>query len=97
MRQVAYLRARSLTRWTFLLVKLKHTLQQHPQPRGREVQFREGALNRVDTPFLQATTFEHEHEHERQVRLSVAEDEVRYAGRRIQRDAEPCPKGGARL
>jgi hypothetical protein len=28
------------------------------------VQFREGASNRVDTPFLQATTFEHEHEHE---------------------------------
>jgi len=30
------------------------------QPRGRGVQFREGASNRVDTPFLQATTFEHE-------------------------------------
>ena len=28
------------------------------------VQFREGASNRVDTPFLQATGFEHEHEHE---------------------------------
>src|SRR5260221_1020795 len=26
------------------------------------VQFREGASNWVDTPFLQATTFEHEHE-----------------------------------
>jgi hypothetical protein len=25
----------------------------------------EGASNLVDTPFLQATTFEHEHEHER--------------------------------
>jgi hypothetical protein len=31
------------------------------QPAMR-VQFREGASNRVDTPFLQATTFEHEHE-----------------------------------
>src|SRR5258707_10344966 len=28
------------------------------------VQFRECASNWVDTPFLQATTFEHEHEHE---------------------------------
>jgi hypothetical protein len=31
------------------------------QPATR-VQFREGASNWVDTPFLQATTFEHEHE-----------------------------------
>ncbi len=29
-----------------------------PRPR---VQFRKGASNRVDAPFLQATTFEHEH------------------------------------
>ena len=34
---------------------------EHPQPATRE-QFREGASNWVDTPFLQATTFEHEHE-----------------------------------
>jgi hypothetical protein len=33
------------------------------QPATR-VQFLEGASNRVDTPFLQATTFEHEHERE---------------------------------
>jgi hypothetical protein len=32
--------------------------------RARGVEFREGASNWVDTPFLQATTFEHEHEHE---------------------------------
>jgi len=32
---------------------------EHPQPATRE-QFREGASNWVDTPFLQATTFEHE-------------------------------------
>jgi hypothetical protein len=33
-------------------------------PTRYAVQFREGASNWVDTPFLQATTFEHEHEHE---------------------------------
>src|SRR5260221_14357742 len=37
---------------------------EHLQPATR-VQFREGASNWVDTPFLQATTFEHEHERER--------------------------------
>jgi len=37
---------------------------EHLQPATR-VQFWEGASNLVDTPFLQATTFEHEHEHER--------------------------------
>ena len=36
---------------------------QHRQPVMR-VQFRGSAPNRVDTPLLQATTFEHEHEHE---------------------------------
>ena len=34
---------------------------EHLQPAAR-VQFREGASYRIDTPFLQATTFEHEHE-----------------------------------
>jgi len=33
---------------------------QHLQPRGRGVQFGLGASNWVDTPFLQATTHEHE-------------------------------------
>ena len=38
----------------------------------RGVQFREGASNWVDTPFLQATTFEHEHEHEHERRTPNA-------------------------
>jgi hypothetical protein len=41
-------------------------------PPGRGVQFREGASNWVDTPFLQATTFEHEHEHEHERRTPNA-------------------------
>ena len=40
------------------------TVSSESLPRVRGVQFREGASNWVDTPFLQATTFEHEHEHE---------------------------------
>ena len=41
------------------------------------MQFREGASNWVDTPFLQATTFEHEHEHEHERRTPNAKRLVR--------------------
>jgi hypothetical protein len=40
------------------------------QPATR-VQFREGASNWVDTPFLQATTHKHEHERRTPVRNRV--------------------------
>jgi len=43
----------------------------------RGVQFREGASNWVDTPFLQATPFEHEHEHERRTPNAGCEALVR--------------------
>jgi len=42
-------------------------------PLLRGVQFGLGASNWVDTPFLQATTFEHEHEHEHERRTPNAE------------------------
>jgi len=55
---------------------------EHLQPRGCGVQFREGASNWVDTPFLQATTFEHEHEHEHERRTPNAERRAPNAERR---------------
>jgi hypothetical protein len=53
---------------------------EHLQPAAR-VQFREGVSSWVDTPFLQATTFEHEHEHEHERRTPNAERQTRGAKR----------------
>ena len=64
---------------------------QHPQPATR-VQFQAGASNRVDTPFLQTTTFEHEHEHEHERLVRAGTFLNRYLGLKPQAESY-CPFG----